>query len=143
MPIKLPTELWIRTLSFLANDDHERPKLWVSGRAVSTAFKEAIETTFREKHLPKTFISYHLGTHYLDNDSEDGNDEYMPNKVVLSPEFKFSHLSADKSTVFFIDSEVHAKFKALVISNLRFTLEMARFEKPPQTVQVRRDLNDT
>jgi hypothetical protein len=61
MAITLPTELWIRILSFLANDFNDRPKLWVSGRAVCTAFKEAIETIFRDKHLPKTFIEYHLG----------------------------------------------------------------------------------
>jgi hypothetical protein len=61
MPVTLPTELWIRILSLIANDLNDRPKLWVSGRAVCTAFKETIETIFREKHLPKTFIQFHLG----------------------------------------------------------------------------------
>ena len=48
----------------MADDLNDRPKLWVSGRAVCTAFKEAIETIFREKHLPKTFIAFHLGQTY-------------------------------------------------------------------------------
>ena len=61
MCIKLPTELWIRILSFVANDQVDRPELWVSGRAVSATFKEAIETIYSEKLLPKTFIRYHLG----------------------------------------------------------------------------------
>jgi len=163
MPITLPTELWIRTLSFIADDFNDRPKLWVSGRAVCTAFKEAIETIFREKHLPKTFIAYSLGwilhlcswliqadrrfptgTHYLDNDSDDGNDESGPNKIVLCPEFEFSHLSADKTTAFFIDEHVHPKFKPLVTRILRSCIDPPiRFEKPSHTVQVRRELNDT
>jgi hypothetical protein len=64
MPITLPTELWVRVLSFMADDLNDRRKLWVSGRAVCTVFKEAIETIFREKHLPKTFIAFHLGQAY-------------------------------------------------------------------------------
>ena len=56
---KLPTELWIRVLQSIKIDKVE---LWMSIRHVSQDLKEAVETLFRDKHLPKTFIEIALGT---------------------------------------------------------------------------------
>jgi len=145
MPTTLPAELWIRILSLIGDNDNDRPKLWVSGRAVCSTFKEAIEAVFREKHLPKTYISYHLGTHYPDFDSDSDSEEIStPSKVLLDLRFELSHLSEDKSTAFFkVDPPVNAKYKPLVCNAIKSYLHANQFEMPLHTVQVRHELNDT
>lgn len=55
---KLPTEVWLRVLQHVKADKTE---LWTSVRHVSRAFKESVETIFRERHLPKTYIHIDLG----------------------------------------------------------------------------------
>lgn len=58
--LALPTEIWIRVLESLRTENVE---LWMSMRHVSRGFKDAVETIFRDKHLPKTFIDIDLGKH--------------------------------------------------------------------------------
>jgi hypothetical protein len=56
----LPTELWIRVL-----ESHRTPQtlpgLWNAIRHVSTTFREAVESIFRDNLLPKTSITFNLG----------------------------------------------------------------------------------
>lgn len=64
---KLPTELWIRILSTIkASESGNLTDLWISMRHVSTAFKEAVESVFRDRYLSKTYIDFLLGiAHHL------------------------------------------------------------------------------
>lgn len=57
-PVRFPTEVWLRILQCLKTDKTE---LWMTMRHVSRAFKEGVETIFRERHLPKTWIDISLG----------------------------------------------------------------------------------
>lgn len=56
----LPTELWIKILSYQYPEDH-LPYLWIDGRRVSTTFQEAIETMFQKQILPTCEIDFNLG----------------------------------------------------------------------------------
>jgi hypothetical protein len=56
----LPNELWNRVLENFRKEN-DLPDIWMSYRFVSTAFKTAVESIFREKHLRKTWIRYELG----------------------------------------------------------------------------------
>jgi hypothetical protein len=56
----LPNELWIRVLQDLDNEE-DIAVLWTTCRHVCTAFKDATESIFRERHLPKTRINFDLG----------------------------------------------------------------------------------
>jgi len=56
----LPYELWIRILQSL-DDDESIADLWTTGRHVCTAFKDATESIFRDRHLPKTRFEFDLG----------------------------------------------------------------------------------
>jgi len=55
----LPNELWIRVLQNL-DDDDGIAELWAC-RHVCTAFKDATESIFRDRHLPKTRLNFNLG----------------------------------------------------------------------------------
>lgn len=63
-PPTLPNEIWIRVLENL-NQEQDIPDAWLSCRHVSTAFKAVVESIFRERHLPKTWIVFYLGTHAI------------------------------------------------------------------------------
>jgi DNA-binding XRE family transcriptional regulator len=56
----LPNEIWIRVLQNLDNDE-EICDLWTTCRHVCTAFRDATESIFRERHLPKTRFHFDLG----------------------------------------------------------------------------------
>jgi hypothetical protein len=56
----LPTELWVKILSYQYPEDH-LPYLWIDGRRVSTTFQEAIETMFQKRILPTCDIEFNFG----------------------------------------------------------------------------------
>jgi hypothetical protein len=63
--LSLPNEIWIRVLENLSQKEEDLPDAWMSCRHVSTAFKGAVESIFRERHLSKTWIVFRLGTYGL------------------------------------------------------------------------------
>jgi hypothetical protein len=58
--LSLPNEIWIRILENLKKES-DLPDAWIVCRQVSTAFRDAVESIFRERHLSKSWIVFMLG----------------------------------------------------------------------------------
>ncbi|KAF8848962.1 hypothetical protein BDZ45DRAFT_753265 [Acephala macrosclerotiorum] len=137
----LPNELWIRILRSLDTGD-DLSFLWVKCRHVNTTFKDATESIFREKLLPKLRINFMLGE-YVPPARDDRRFPAVP----LSCEFEFESLSADRRTaILSLDEEINEDMvddlKLLIQKRLRQLMGESHIEMPKHTVQIRRDVND-
>ena len=147
----LPTEVWLRILQHVKADKTE---LWTSIRHVSRAFKEGVETIFRERHLPQTFIHIDLGkvfqsrhspcnvanTNRGSGDHYDDEDHY----VKFNVEFKYSHLSpTDPNIAIFTIEGLAEQFRTELCKRLKHWQEGVISETPGHILQIRRDVNDT
>ncbi|KAH6672544.1 hypothetical protein B0J14DRAFT_75505 [Halenospora varia] len=132
----LPPELWHRILRNL-NEENDLTELWISHRHVNTAFRDAVESIFRARHLRKTYINFNLGETYSE---EIGH-------IILNMEYSFTQLSEDLSTAIFdadpgkekYHAEIRGALKNIVESPDNFML----MEEPSHTVQIHHELNDT
>lgn len=62
-PIRLPNELWIRILQDI-NADPDLPFLYITCRHVNSVFRDAVESMFRDRMLPKLRINFSLGKRF-------------------------------------------------------------------------------
>jgi hypothetical protein len=58
--LSLPNEIWIRILENLKKEN-DLADAWMVFRQVSTAFRDAVESIFRDRHLSKSRIIFMLG----------------------------------------------------------------------------------
>ena len=64
-------------------------------------------------------------------------------RVYIDSEFKFSHLSEDKTLAYFEIDGCSDKYKPIVRSRLRDYVESMDFQNPSHTIQIRRTVNDS
>lgn len=57
---QLPVELWYKVLEHV-DKNQELVDLWMSYRHVCRAWRDAAESVFRDMHLSKTTLEFHLG----------------------------------------------------------------------------------
>ncbi|KAK0104272.1 hypothetical protein ONS96_005364 [Cadophora gregata f. sp. sojae] len=138
----LPNELWTQILENLRADE-DLPTLWKSCRNVSTIFRDAAESIFREQHLPKTNIYFFLGEFLADNSDEEDHEERLEIRHLVA-DFNFSSLSEDRATATFtVDTdELPENLHPRVRKRLREYVNNMNIEVPRHTVQIRRDVND-
>jgi hypothetical protein len=58
--LSLPNEIWIRILENLKKEN-DLADAWMLCRQVSTAFRDPVESIFRERHISKSWIVFMLG----------------------------------------------------------------------------------
>lgn len=144
----LPTELWIRVLENI-REDADRLELWISMRHVSKAFKDAVESIFRDRHLPKTQLDFWFRMYaFLQQDppADARKASSAPDAdqgVVLDNDFEFNRLSEDMTTAVFRAADIEEGHEPELRNQLRLYLENMNFEEPKHTVTIRRELNDT
>ncbi|KAE8447021.1 hypothetical protein EG329_011155 [Mollisiaceae sp. DMI_Dod_QoI] len=133
----LPNELWIRVLRSLDTDD-DLSFIWITCRHVCSVFKDASESVFLEKLLPKLRIDFQLGD-YLPPMRGGRRQSALP----LSCEFEFQHLSEDNNTATLcVDKEMPDELKPITRKRMRESMAESHLEIPLHIIQIRRDIND-
>jgi hypothetical protein len=149
----LPNELWIRVLQNL-DDDESIADLWTTGRHVCTTFKDATESIFRDRHLPKTRFEFDLGkkAHLLlllmlttapGNFTEGRSGRPLPDPT-LSANFEFVELSEDGHTATFRleDNDGLEELIAPTKERMQTYIENMEIGDPKHSIQIRRDVLD-
>jgi len=131
--LTLPNEIWIRVVENLSKKEEDLPDAWMTCRHVSTAFKAAVETVFREIHLSKTWIAFLLG------EIRNEDDE----RVLLDASFDFDRLSEEKNVAIFKMDPGQERYHKVLRRRLQSAIEDASIHAPVHTIQIRRSLNDT
>ncbi|KAH7327328.1 hypothetical protein BKA65DRAFT_510401 [Rhexocercosporidium sp. MPI-PUGE-AT-0058] len=133
----LPNELWTQILQNF-NSDEDLPTLWKCCRHVSTAFRDAADSIFRDQHLPTTTFCFYLGEFLSDGSDEEDYERH------LVAEFHFSSLSEDGTTATFaVDADdLPDNLYPRVRKRLREYVGDMDIEVPKHTIQIRRDVND-
>jgi hypothetical protein len=148
----LPNELWIRVLQNLDNDENIAD-LWTTCRHVCTAFKDATETMFRERHLPKTILNFNLGergylllqfmlTIELGKFAEGPNGRQLPD-LTLAADFVFAELSDNGRTATFrLEEGIPEALIPPTKERMQRHIEDMDIADPKHTIQIRRDVLD-
>jgi hypothetical protein len=148
----LPNEIWIRVLQNLDNDE-SIADLWTTCRHVCTAFKDATESIFRERHLPKTRINFNLGkkAHPLlifmltidpGKFTEGPNGLQLPD-LTLTADFEFAELLDNGDTAMFrLEEHIPDQLILSVKERAQTYIENMDIVDPKHSIQIRRDVLD-
>ncbi|KAE9366933.1 hypothetical protein N431DRAFT_350976 [Stipitochalara longipes BDJ] len=132
----LPNELWIRVLQNLDNDENIAG-LWTTCRHVCTAFKDATEAVFRDRHLPKTRLHFRLGKL-----TESRIGRQLPDFTLMA-EFEFADLSEDGCTATFrLNDDIPEEMIPPVKERMQTFIENMDIANPNHSIQIRRDVLD-
>jgi hypothetical protein len=149
----LPTELWIRVLQNL-DEDESITGLWITCRHVCTAFKDATESIFRDRHLPKVRIEFDLGKKprlllflmltTAPGKFVEGRSGRVVEDPALTANFEFAELSEDGRTAIFRLEEDDGLEELIspIKERMQTYIQNMDIADPKHTIQIRRDVLD-
>lgn len=148
----LPDELWIRVLQNLDNDENIA-ELWTTCRHVCTAFKDATESIFRDRHLPRTRFSFDFGekprpllrsmlTIESGKFTEERNSRQLTGLTVVA-DFEFSQLLEDGCTAIFrLEEGIPEELIPLTKERMQRYVDNMDIADPQHRIHIRRQVLD-
>ena len=148
----LPPEVWDIVIGNLPNciSMRDLTYVWTECRQVSKQFKKRIELSFGQAHLPKTFLNFDISMWY--NPSQVQRLYWLTRGPPRKPaygwgppyRFDFDRLSDDRKTAIYVPWHGNQPISSLskIQDKLERQTSTSWFDKPGQTVQFRRGMND-